>query len=152
MHAIAALPWVTLIVGVGLTWVESEREDEAAQQVGPLRVLAFVTLPRVRASIFAAALFVALQTAGEISVTDMMLVSTLAEEVYTEFTLGEPLGRTLLLALPELLALVVLLSIVAVRLERALPPLPVLLRGPRLLAQRPGWPWLLFVALAFAAS
>src|ERR1043165_6871434 len=72
IHALAALPWVAFITGIGLTWVEPELEDEAAQIVGPWRVLAFVTLPRARASILAAALFVMLQTAGEISVTDMM--------------------------------------------------------------------------------
>src|ERR1019366_2063363 len=54
IHAIAAVPWVAFLVGLGLSWVESEREDEAAQLIGPWRVLALVTLPRARASILAA--------------------------------------------------------------------------------------------------
>ena len=105
IHALAAIPWITFIVGLGLTSVEPELEDEAAQIVGPWRVLMLVTLPRVRASILAAGLFVVLQTASEISVTDMMLISTLAEEIHTQFTLGDraALARTLVVSLPSLL-------------------------------------------------
>jgi iron(III) transport system permease protein len=138
VHAVAAIPWVTCIVGLGLRWVEPELEDEAALLLSPWRVICFVTLPRCRASILAATLFVALQTANEISVTDMMLISTLAEEVYTRFTLGESLGGTVVRSLPGLLAVIALLSAAAPRLERALPPLPILLRAPRILIHRPG--------------
>jgi iron(III) transport system permease protein len=151
VHALAALPWVACIVGLGLRWVEPELEEEAALQMPPWRVVWQVTLPRCRASIAAAALFVALQTAGDISVTDMVLVSTLAEEVYTQFTIGgAALGHILLLALPWLIVLVVLLMLAVARLERALPPLPVMVRGPRPVIARPGWPWLLFLAVVFA--
>lgn len=138
VHAVAALPWVTWIVGLGLRWVEPELEEEAALQLPPWRVIWQVTLPRCRALIAAAALFVALQAAGEIGVTDMMLVFTLAEEVYTRFTLNEPLGHILVLALPALLGLIALLSVAAVRLERTLPPLPDLLRSPRAVVQHRG--------------
>ena len=125
VHALAAVPWVAFIVGLGLTWVEPEREDEAAQLIGPWRVLLFVTLPRARASILAAALFVVVQTAGEISVTDMMLVSTLAEEVHTQFTLGDRVGlaRTLVVSLPGLLLIWTALFAVLSHLEKSLPPL-----------------------------
>src|SRR5712692_3479640 len=96
IHTVAAVPWVAFIVGLGLTWVEPELEDEAAQSVGAWRVLALVTLPRARASVLAAALFVVLQTAGEVSVTEMMLVSTLAEEMRMQFASADAaLGRTL---------------------------------------------------------
>ncbi len=151
VHGLAAVPWVACIVGLGLRWVEPELEEAAALQLPPWRVLWEVTLPRCRASIAAAALFVALQTAGDISVTDMMLISTLAEEVYTQFTIGgEAIGHTLLLALPWLIVLIVVLALAARRLERVLPPLPVVARTPRPLIERPGWPWLLIIATAFA--
>lgn len=151
VHGLAALPWVACIVGLGLRWVEPELEEEAALQMPPWRVLWEVTLPRCRASIAAAALFVALQTAGDISVTDMMLISTLAEEVYTQFTVGgEAIGHTLLLALPWLIVLIALLAVAAAELERALPPLPVLVREPRPLIDQPGWLGLLFIAVMFA--
>ena len=64
-----------------------------------------MTLPRACAAFWAAALFVVLQTAGEISVTDIMLVQTLAEEAFTQFAVGHGgLGRTLTSSLPGLVA------------------------------------------------
>lgn len=151
VHAVAATPWVVCIVGLGLRWVEPELEEEAALQLPAWRVIWHVTLPRCRASILAATLFVGLQTANEISVTDMMLVSTLAEEVYTQFILGEDaLARTMALSLPGLLVLVIFLSVMAARLERSLPPLPSLLRSPWLASRRPAWLGLAIVILAFA--
>jgi iron(III) transport system permease protein len=125
ISVLAATPWVAFIVGLGLTWIEPELEDEAAQIVGPWRVLFFVTIPRVRASVLAAALFVALQTAGEVSVTDMMLVRTLAEEVRTQFALGDraATARSVILCLPILLGVWGVVFATLTRLERTLPPL-----------------------------
>jgi iron(III) transport system permease protein len=125
IHTLAAVPWVAFIVGIGLTWVESELEDEAAQIVGPWRVLALVTLPRARASVLAAALFVVLQTAGETNVTDILMVPTLADEMRTQFALGDraALSRTLVLALPSLLLVWGAMLAVLAYLEKHLPPL-----------------------------
>lgn len=123
IHALGALPWVAFIVGLGLTGIEPELEAEAAQSVGAWRVLALVTLPRARASILAAGLFVVLQTAAETSVTDIMLVSTLADELRTQFaTRDDALGRTLLMALPPLLVVWGSTLAAVAYLERRLPP------------------------------
>lgn len=123
--ALAAIPWVAFIIGLGLTWVEPELEEEAAQIVGPWRVLFLVTLPRIRASVLAAGLFVVLQTAGEVSITDMMQVSTLAEEVRTQFALGNraAIARTIILGLPILLGTWCVVLAVLAHLEDTLPPL-----------------------------
>jgi iron(III) transport system permease protein len=124
IHGLAATPWVAITVGIGLTWVEPELEDEAAQVVGPWCVLLMVTLPRARANILGAALFVVMQTAAETSVTEMMLVPTLAEEMRTQFATSDSgLGRTLVLALPSLLLAWGLALVVVAYLESALPPL-----------------------------
>jgi len=141
IHAIASVPWVAFIVGIGLLWVEPELEDSAVQVIPPWRVWLFVTLPRVRASVMAAALFVLLQTAGEISVTDMMLVRTLAEETHTQFTLGErdALARTLVVFLPMLLFVWAGVLFVLSRLERGLPPIAPPTRTGRPLDFGRGW-------------
>ena len=141
IHTMAAVPWVAFFVGIGLTWVEPELEDEAAQSVGPWRVLLLVTLPRVRASILAAGLFVALQTAGEVSVTELMQVSTLAEEARTQFERGDGSGlaRTLLISLPGLLLVWATVALLASHLERLLPPLVPPSRGHRSLEFGSGW-------------
>jgi iron(III) transport system permease protein len=89
LHAIAGLPWVIILVGQGLRWIEPHLEEDALLVVSPWRVLRHVTLPRCRAAILAASLWVTLMTVTEITVTDMMQVRTYAEEVYTQFVLGD---------------------------------------------------------------
>ncbi len=133
IQALASLPWVVLLVGVGLTWIEPEVEEEAAQIVGPWRVLSFVTLPRARVSIFAAGLFIVLQSAGEIAITDMCQVATLADEAHTQFTQDNQSGlaRTLIVASPILLmAWIVVLGFIF-HVEKTLPPLSTPTRWPR---------------------
>src|SRR5262249_29343976 len=107
IHAIAGLPWVVWIVGQGLGWVERELEEDALLSASPWRVLWWVTLPRCRAAIAAAGLWVALQAATEITVTDMMQVRTFAEEVYSQFVQPDPgsnasdaLARAVAVSLP----------------------------------------------------
>jgi iron(III) transport system permease protein len=133
IHAVAVLPWVILIVGVGVCWVESEMEEDALLVMGPWRVLWHVTLPRSGAAIWAAALWVTLQTAGDITVTDMMQVRTFAEEVYTQLGMGggEALARAVAVSLPAVLLTWLLILWMVPRLETHLPPLQTLLTPPR---------------------
>ncbi|MBV9122071.1 MAG: hypothetical protein JO112_01765, partial [Planctomycetes bacterium] len=143
VHAAAAFPWVVLLVGQGLRWVESDLEEDALTTAGPWRVLNRVTLPRCQAALLAAALWVVLQTANEITVTDVMQVRTLAEEVYTQFVGGGPaaLARAVAVSLPAMVLIWLLVLAATRRLERTIPPLDTLL-GPsftfRLGAMR--WP------------
>ncbi len=88
VHALAAVPWVVLIVGAGLRSVEAELEEDAALCTSPARVVWHVTLPRSVAAIAVAALWVAIVASAEISVTDFFQVRTFAEEVYTQSALG----------------------------------------------------------------
>lgn len=88
VHAVAAVPWVVLIVGAGFLAVEAELEEDAATCAPAYRVLAHVTLPRAGAAIVLAGLWTAIVTSGEISVTDLFQVRTFAEEVYTQAALG----------------------------------------------------------------
>ncbi len=126
IHAQAALPWVVLLVGQGLQWVEPELEEDALLAAPPGRVLLRVTLPRARAALGAAAVWVALQTATEITVTDVMQVRTFAEEVYTQMVAPERSveqseARALAVALPSAGLLAVLLVAAARRWEANLP-------------------------------
>jgi iron(III) transport system permease protein len=89
IHGLAAVPWVTLIVGVGLLSVEREIEEDALLMMPPLRVLWRVTLPRVLPAVIVALLWVSIVASVEISVTDFFQVRTFAEEVYTQAALGE---------------------------------------------------------------
>lgn len=141
IHALAGLPWVILLVGQGLRWVERELEEDALLAAGPGRVLFQVTLPRSRAALGAAALWIALQTATEITVTDMMQVRTFAEEVYSQFVRPEPgmpvggageLARAAAVSLPQVLLGAMLVAWAVGRWQRALPPAETLATPPLL--------------------
>src|SRR6476659_9443574 len=88
IHALAAVPWVVLIVGANLRAVESEIEEDAATIVPPYRVLWHVSVRRAIAGICLAGVWIAIVTTTEISVTDFFQVRTFAEEVYTQSALG----------------------------------------------------------------
>jgi iron(III) transport system permease protein len=89
LHALAAVPWVVWLVGQGLTWVEPELEDDARLAADSWTVLWRVSLPRALPAISAAVIWIAAQTTTEIVVTDMTLIRTYAEEVYSQLVLPD---------------------------------------------------------------
>ncbi len=130
VHAIAGLPWVVWIVSLGVGHVETEVEEDALTNSPPLAVLLRVTLPRARASIGVAALWLALGCATEIVVTDVMQVRTFAEEVYTQTVLpeaGAPAEdmpvRAVAVAFPAALVTGVVVAAFVAAWQRRLPPL-----------------------------
>ena len=152
IHAVAALPWVVLLVGQGLRWVEPELEEEALLSAAPVRVLARVTLPRIRAVIAAAALWIALQTVTEITITDMMQVRTFAEEVYYQFVVGDDaaVARGVAVNLPIALLVALVVLVAARRLQSAVPSLEHR-AGPPATFALGGWRWLAFLVIVSAA-
>ncbi len=90
IHTLAAIPWVVVIVGMGLRSVEPELEEQALLDGTPGQVFRRVTLPRSADALAAAFLWVAVTTAGEMTVTDLFQIRTYAEELYTEFALATP--------------------------------------------------------------
>lgn len=124
IHASAGLPWVVVIVGTALTWVERDLEEDALLLAHPWNVLRSVTLVRGSAGIAAAALWVGLQTATEMTITDALQVRTFAEEIYTQWVASDraAVSRAVAVSLPVLgfIGLLVLWSIG--RLERQVPP------------------------------
>ena len=115
-----------------------------------------VTLRRSAAAIGAAALWVGLQTATEITITDVMQVRTYAEEVYTQMVAPDAsadgpsqddmVARAVAAAAPLMLgAAAVLVVVMAGRWERNLPPRDAAPPPPLLFPLRPA-------ALAVRAS
>lgn len=85
VHGMAGLPWVAWIVSAGLRTADCGLEEDALLTGGPGMVFRRVLLPRAALASVAAAGWVAVQAATEITVTDAMMVRTFAEEVYTQF-------------------------------------------------------------------
>ncbi len=87
VHAVAAVPWVALIVGVGLAGIEPQLEEAALLEYPPWYVAWRVTLRRSVGAIAAAGLWVMVSAAGQMVVTDQFQVRTYAEVVYQELAI-----------------------------------------------------------------
>lgn len=122
VHAVAGLPWVTLIVSAGLIYIPRELEEAALMDGSPGQVLRRVTLRRAWAAVGVAALWVAVSTASEITVTDLFQVRTYAEELYVEFAIGGEPGQPPLGAIGST-AVVALLVVAALALAAGMGPL-----------------------------
>ena len=85
--------------------VEPELEESALLDYGPAGVLLRVTLRRAWGAIAAAALAVAVLTAGDMTVTDLLQIRTYAEEAYLQYSLGRGPGGAALVAIPPLVVL-----------------------------------------------
>ncbi len=125
LNALAGLPWVVLLVALGLRGAERELEEDALTVRPPAWVLWHVTLRRALPALAAAALWLAVQTAGEITVTDLFQVRTFAEEVYTQLVGPElhadPLGRAVAASLAGVAAVVVAVVLLARQAGRLAP-------------------------------
>src|SRR5262245_34891700 len=150
LNSLATLPWVIVLVGHGLSWVERELEEDALLLVGPVRVLWKVTLPRCKAVIAAAALWIVLQTLGDITIPDMLEVRTFAEEMYLQFSAGgeDALARSMAVSLPMVFLLWLAIIYLVPRLDRALPPLQTMARPPLVFRLGPArWFFLIITVL-----
>jgi iron(III) transport system permease protein len=85
VHAVAAVPWVALIVGLASRQVEAQLEEAALLDASAWQVFRTVTLRRIWPAIGLAAIWVSLLAATDMTVTDLYQVRTYAEEVYTDF-------------------------------------------------------------------
>jgi iron(III) transport system permease protein len=112
VHSAAALPWVVWLTGLGLSRVEPELEEDALTVMPAWLVTVRVSLRRASPAIGLAVVWIALQTIGEITVTDLSLVRTFAEEVYTQFVTSarEGLGRSVAICLPFVLIIVFMVA------------------------------------------
>ena len=89
VHAMAATPWVVLIVSTSLWFAAPELEEQALLSANPLRVFRHVTLRQAVPGIYVSGLWVAVHAAGEVAATDLFQVSTLAEALFTGYYLGD---------------------------------------------------------------
>jgi iron(III) transport system permease protein len=121
INTAAGLPWIVWLAGQGFRGVPRGLEEDALVHGGARAAFLRVTLPRALPAMGAAALWVALQSAADISVTDLMQVRTFAEEVYTQFSRPDPdptgdddlaMARALAVATPP--ALLTALAIAAI--------------------------------------
>lgn len=121
IHALAALPWVVFLAGVGYRTVERELEESALTELPAWRVCTRVTVCRSLGFLGAAALAVAVLTAGDMTVTDLLVIRTYAEEAYVQFTLRREPAEAAFVSIPPLILLGGVILLLARGLERSDP-------------------------------
>jgi iron(III) transport system permease protein len=121
VHALAMIPWIVLLAGVGMRTVEAELEESALLDWPAWRVLRRVTLRRSLGALAGATLAVAVLAAGDMTVTDLLQVRTYAEEAYVRFQLGQGPGVVAGVTIPPLIVFGGLLYLAARGLLRADP-------------------------------
>ena len=124
VHAMAAVPWVTLLMAVAMGGIARELEEDALMHGSPGQVIWRVTMRHAWAGMALASLWTAAVCASEITVTDLFQIRTFAEEIYTAARLGALAGartdgfseETLLGSLGPGLAMLGVLVVAAVAL------------------------------------
>ena len=132
IHAMAAIPWVTVIVGIALRHVEPQLEEAALLSGNQWSAFFHVTLRRSWFAVVAAAVWVAIITAGEFTVTDMWWLRTYAEDIFRGFAVGETPEEAAFGILPSVAAAAILLLAAMIVLMRVLCEFRMPTRAPRL--------------------
>jgi iron(III) transport system permease protein len=113
IHGVAGVPWVALIVGLGLAQVDRAQEEAALLESSPLAVLARITLPQCWSFVIAAALWVAISTATEMTVTNIYVIDpaqwTFTEQFYMNYSLAGDARPAVIAVLPALAGLVLVI-------------------------------------------
>jgi iron(III) transport system permease protein len=159
LHSLAAIPWVIAIAGWGLRVVSRDAEEDALASGGLRSAVFRVVIPQSAPAIGMAALWVAVMTLTEITITDMVRVRTIAEEVYVQQASPDPirgegdsndgLARAMAIAMPVVIVLAGILLLAIRRWQRWLPaPESPSMASPLSLGR---WRWPAF-AVAVAAT
>ena len=105
---LAFVPLVALVVGVGLATTDPDLEESARLDASDLKVFWKVTLPLAGWALAAAGLLVVGLSLWEITITDILMVRTFGEEIFSQFQLTGSPGAALVSAFPAMLASMVL--------------------------------------------
>src|SRR3954465_10838266 len=74
VHGIAAVPWVALVIGIGLLQVDPAQEEAALLVFPPAGVLWRITLRQSLPFVLAAGIWIVVSTTSEMTVTNIYLV------------------------------------------------------------------------------
>ncbi|MCR9295805.1 MAG: hypothetical protein NXI32_24060, partial [bacterium] len=88
LHALASLPWVVLILAIGLLRTDRRLEDQARLDGGIINVWRRAILPRLRVWLAAAAVWVMVPIMTEMVITNLYQVPTVPEQIYLDASRG----------------------------------------------------------------
>ncbi len=119
IHAVAAIPWVSLITWCGLIWSQRSLEESALAEAGNRGVLLRVVAPGLRPWWVLSSFWVCVPILTEMVVTNLYQVPTVAEQVYLDASRGTVSPLTYPVAV--FLCMLPVISL-AVLVTRRLPP------------------------------
>lgn len=128
IQSVVLLPWVTILVGLGLRLVEPELEEMGLLETSLGQVLRHVTWRRSLPYVLVAAGWVVVSTSSDMTITDMYQVRTYAEELYIGFAQGGTLAEVGIRIAPGILITmlgVIVLGTWMVRIAPRFAPLTV---------------------------
>lgn len=110
LHGLLGLPWVVLVISLGLLWIEPELEEEMLLTGSFPRVFRRIILPCCWPFLGMSVWLVSWITWHEITVTDFFAIRTLAEEVYLQLNSGgsDEVARSLAAIFPWCLLAILL--------------------------------------------
>jgi iron(III) transport system permease protein len=88
LHALAAVPWVALIVALGLYWSQHSLEEMAILEQGWCSAIAKVIVPQLRPWFIVGAAWCCLPIMTEMVITNLYQVPTIAEQIYFDASRG----------------------------------------------------------------
>lgn len=114
-------PLAILITVLLARAVPSDLEESALLDTVPRGVIRYVTLPHMRWGLLGLSLLILVRVATDITITDVLMVRTFAEEVYTQYALHRHAAGPLLTAVPLSLTLCLVMFIWGRRLRHTTP-------------------------------
>ena len=88
VHGLAAIPWVCLILSLGLLWTDRGEEETARIEGGTAQLLRFVVLARLRIWFAASCLWCCFSILTEMVVSNLYQVTSVAEQIYLDASRG----------------------------------------------------------------
>jgi iron(III) transport system permease protein len=103
VHAMYSIPWGTLLMAAAFSQGSRQQEESALLDADWFLVFRRVTLPQLAGGVLLAAIWIFVITAGEMTVTNIYLVPTYAEDVYNFYAGNADAQANLVHYLPLLL-------------------------------------------------
>lgn len=119
LYGLTYIPLATLLIGAAARAVDRDIEEQALLDASAFAVVRRVTLPLIRGALGATGLLIVLLVATDITISDVLLARTFAEECFTQFQIDRQRAGPLLTGLPVLLVLAVALLMAQARLRIA---------------------------------
>ena len=115
LYGLVYTPLAVLVLGIAFRSADREVEEQAMLDMSPRGVLWYVTLPMARWAVAVLAVLLVVLVATDSSISDLLMVRTFAEEVYTLYVLDQQRVLPVLTAAPLLLVVGAALAILLYR-------------------------------------